>query len=196
MMKRNLIRLVTLPCALTFSGLTLAHTGHPAVSGFLGGLSHPFTGLDHLAAMLAVGLWAGSGARGQAWLPVTAFLMFLACGALLGMSGIALPGVEAGVAASVLVMGLLVATLARLPASAAIALVSVFALFHGSAHGAGMPPAVSPVLYGLGFLASTALLHLGGIGLGRLAQRTRTEWLVRSAGAITGGFGAWLLLAT
>jgi len=195
-MKRNPIRLVTLPCALMFSGLALAHPGHHDVAGMLGGLSHPLTGLDHLAAMLAVGLWAGSGDRARAWPPVAAFLVFMVCGVALGMRGIALPGVEAGIAASVLVMGLLVATLARLPASAALALVGVFALFHGSAHGAGMPDAVSPVLYGLGFLASTALMHLGGIGLGRLAQRTRTEWLVRGAGAITGGFGAWLLLAT
>ena len=112
------------------------------------------------------------------------------------MSGIALPGVEAGIAASVLVTGLLVATLARLPAAAGIALVGVFALFHGSAHGAELPSVVSPLLYGLGFLVSTAALHLSGIGLGRLAQRTRSEWLLRGAGVVTGGFGAWLLLAT
>jgi len=73
--------------------------------------------------------------------------------------------------------------------------VGVFALFHGSAHGAGMPFAAAPVLYGLGFLVSTAVLHLSGLGLGRLALRTRAEWLLRGAGMITGGFGAWLLLA-
>jgi len=195
-MKRTMIRLVTLPCALTFSGLALAHTGHHDIPGFLSGLGHPLTGPDHLAAMLAVGLWAGTGACGRAWLPVAAFLVCMTCGALLGMGGIALPGVEAGIAASVLVTGLLVATLARLPAAAGIALVGVFALFHGSAHAVEMPSAAAPVLYGLGFLVSTAILHLGGLGLGRLAQRTRAEWLVRGAGVITGGFGAWLLLAS
>jgi len=195
-MKRTMIRLVTLPCALTFSGLALAHTGSHEVSGFLSGLSHPLTGPDHLAAMLAVGLWAGTGARGRAWLPVAAFLVFMICGSLLGMSGIALPGVEAGIAASVLVTGLLVATVARLPAAASIALVGVFALFHGSAHGAEIPSAAAPVFYGFGFLVSMAALHLSGLGLGRLAQRTRAEWLVRGAGVITGGFGAWLLLAS
>ena len=194
-MKRTMIRLVTLPCAFSVSGLVMAHTGHHDVSGLLGGLGHPLTGLDHLAAMLAVGLWAGSGARGQAWLPVTTFLVFMACGAALGMSGIALPGVEAGIAASALVTGLLVATLARLPAAAGIALVGVFALFHGSAHGAEQPAAAAPLLYALGFLVSTAVLHLSGIGLGRLARRTRAEWLLRGAGVATGGFGAWLLLA-
>jgi urease accessory protein len=195
-MKRTLIRLVTLPCVLAVSGAALAHTGHHDVSGFLGGLGHPLTGLDHLTAMLAVGLWAGMNNRAPAWLPVATFLVFMTCGAVVGMSGIVLPGVEAGIAASVLVMGLLVATLARLPATAGIALVGVFALFHGSAHGAEMPSAAAPVLYGLGFLATTAALHFGGLGLGRLAQRTRAEWLVRGAGVITGGFGAWLLLAS
>jgi urease accessory protein len=194
-MKRTLIRLVTLPCALAVSGMALAHTGHHDVPGFLSGLSHPLTGPDHLAAMLAVGLWAGVGARRRAWLPVTTFLVFMTCGAALGINGIALPGLEAGIAASVLVMGLLVATLARLPATASIVLVAVFALFHGSAHGAEMPFAAAPVVYGLGFLVSTAALHLSGIGLGRLARRTGAAWLLRGAGVITGGFGAWLLLA-
>jgi len=95
-MKRTLIRLVTLPCALLVSGVALAHTGHHEVPGFFSGLSHPLTGSDHLAAMLAVGLWAGIGVRGQAWLPVTTFLLFMACGAALGMNGIALPGGDAG----------------------------------------------------------------------------------------------------
>jgi len=194
-MKRTLIRLVTLPCTLAVSGMALAHTGHHEVSGFLSGLGHPLTGPDHLAAMLAMGLWAGIGAHQRAWLPVTTFLVFMTCGAALGMSGIALPGVESGIAASVLVMGLLVATLTRLPAGAVVALVGVFALFHGGAHGAEMPLAAAPVFYGLGFLASTAVLHLSGLGLGRLAQRSRAEWLLRGAGVITGGFGAWLLLA-
>jgi urease accessory protein len=195
-MKRTLIRLVTLPCALLVSGVALAHTGHHDVPGFFTGLSHPLTGPDHLAAMLAVGLWAGMNNRAPAWLPVATFLVFMTCGAVVGMSGIVLPGVEAGIAASVLVMGLLVATLARLPATASIALLGVFALFHGSAHGAEMPFAAAPVLYGLGFLVSTAALHLAGLGLGRIAQQTRAAWLLRGAGMITGGFGAWLLLAT
>jgi len=193
-MNRNLIRLVTLPCVFSVSGMVLAHTGSHEVSGFFSGISHPLLGLDHLAVMLAVGLWAGIAFRRQAWLPVTAFPVFMACGAALGMAGIGMPGVEAGIAASLLVTGLLVATWAHLPVSVSVALVSVFALFHGSAHGAEMPSAAAPLLYGLGFLVSTAALHLGGLGLGRLAQHTRAKWLLRGAGMLTGGYGAWLLL--
>jgi len=194
-MKRKLTGLVILPLALGFSGLAMAHPGGHGLPGLLGGLAHPLTGLDHLAAMLAVGLWAGSGGRARTWSPVAAFLVFMACGALSGMNGIHVPGVEAGIAASVLVMGLLVATLVRLPASVSFALVGGFALFHGAAHGAEAPAAASPLLYGLGMLVATAALQLCSIWLGRLAQRTRTEWLVRGAGMITGGFGAWLVLA-
>lgn len=193
-MKRNIIRFVTLLCAPLVSGAVMAHTGHHQVSGLLSGIGHPLMGLDHLAAMLAVGLWAGIGVRRQVWLPVTTFLVFMAGGAALAMGGVGLPGVEAGIAASLLVMGLLVATWARLPAAASVALVGVFALFHGSAHGTEMPFAVAPLLYGFGFLVSTAILHLAGIGLGRLVQRARAEWLLRGAGVMTGGFGAWLLL--
>jgi len=193
-MKRNLIRLFTLSAALLVSGVALAHPGSHEAAGFIAGVSHPVTGLDHLAAMLTVGLWAVLGPRQQAWLPVTVFLVFMACGAAAGMSGITIPGVATGIATSVLVMGLLVATQARLPAGIGMTLVGVFALFHGSAHGAEIPTVSVPLLYGLGFLVSTAALHLCGFGLGRLALRTRTAWLLRGAGVMTGGFGAWLLL--
>ena len=130
----------------------------------------------------------------RAWLPVAAFLVFMVIGAVLGMRGIGLPGIETGIAASVLVMGLLVATLVRLPTVATVALIGVFALFHGSAHGAEMPSSATPLLYGIGFLVATASLHLGGIGLARLLQRSHAEWLFRGAGIVTSGFGAWLLL--
>lgn len=193
-MNRNMIRLITLPCVLSVPAMSMAHTGSHEVTGFIGGISHPLAGLDHLAAMLAVGLWAAVGFRRQAWLPVTACLVFMTCGAVAGMAGIGMPGVETGIATSLLVTGLLVATRARLPASSGIALVGVFALFHGSAHGVEMPATAAPLLYGLGFLVSTAILHMGGVGLGQLAQRSRSAWLLRGAGVMTGGVGAWLLL--
>lgn len=192
-MKRNLIQLVTLCIALPVSGTALAHAGGHGAPGFLAGISHPLLGADHLAAMLAVGLWAAVCLPRRAWLPVTATLVCMACGAAAGMAGSGLPGVEAGIATSVLLTGLLVALQARLPAGTAIALAGVFALFHGSAHGSEMPVATAPLLYGSGFLLSTAALQLGGIGLGRLLQRCRSAWLLRGAGVLTGGFGAWLL---
>jgi len=187
-MKHNLIRLVTLSGSLLVSGVALAHSGSHEASGFTAGFGHPLTGLDHLAAMLAVGLWAAIGFRRQAWLPVAVFPVFMACGAAAGMGGVNMPGVETGIATSVLVMGLLVATQARLPANTGMSLVGVFALFHGSAHGAEMPALSSPLLYGGGFLLSTAALHLGGVGLGRLLQHARSAWLLRGAGVMTGGF--------
>ncbi|HYQ70849.1 MAG TPA: HupE/UreJ family protein [Gammaproteobacteria bacterium] len=193
-MKRNIIRLFTLSCALPVSATALAHTGSHEVSGFLAGLGHPLTGPDHLAAMLAVGFWAALGLQRQARMLIPAFLVFMCCGAAAGMAGAVMPGLETGIATSVLVMGLLVATQARLPAGVGIALAGLFALFHGSSHGAEMPVAAAPLLYAAGFLLSTAALQLGGFALGRILLHVRTVWLLRGAGILTGGFGAWLLL--
>ncbi len=193
-MKRNLSRLVTLLCALPFSTVAMAHTGNHAVSGLLSGMLHPWLGLDHVVAMLAIGLWVGYNFRRTTWLPVIAFLVFVAAGALLGLAGNGLPGVEAGIAVSVLVMGLLLATLAHLPVTTGVALVGVFALFHGNAHGIAIPLVDASIPYVLGLLASTAILLLSGRSLARLAQQTRTEYWTRGAGLMAGGFGAWLLL--
>lgn len=180
---------------LPVPSVVMAHAGHPDVAGFASGFFHPLSGLDHMAAMLAVGMWAGLTAGRRAWIPVAAFMGFMSLGAVFGLTGIPLPGVEAGIAASLLVTGLLLVSLARLPIAVSIALVGVFALFHGHAHGAGMPVAATPLLYGLGFILATGTLHLAGIGLGGWARHFKTEWMVRAAGVLTGGLGAWLLLA-
>lgn len=179
---------------LPVPGAVMAHTGHD-VAGLASGFVHPLSGLDHLAAMLAVGLWAGLTAGRRAWIPVAAFMGFMSLGAVLGMTGIPLPGVEAGIAASLLVMGLLLVSLARLPVAVSTALVGAFALFHGHAHGAEMPSAATPLLYGLGFILATGTLHLAGIGFSRWMQHFKAEWMLRGAGVLTGGLGAWLLLA-
>lgn len=189
----HLLRLTTALAALTVSGTAMAHTGHP-LDGFASGLVHPISGFDHLAAMLAVGLWAGLAQGRRAWLPIIAFLVCMIAGGVLGMNGIALPGIESGIALSVLLLGLLLAAKVRLPAGTGIALVGLFALFHGQAHGAEMPAAALPLSYACGFVLTTASLHLSGLGLGRLAQRLHGEWLLRGAGLAAGGFGAWLLL--
>ncbi len=191
----KLKQLVMALFTLSMSGAVMAHTGHLDVAGFAGGFTHPFTGLDHLAAMLAVGMWAGLTAGRRAWIPVAAFMGFMSLGAALGMTGIPLPGIEAGIATSLLAMGLLLVSLARLPIAVSIALVGVFALFHGCAHGAEMPVAATPLLYGLGFILATGTLHLVGIGLGGWARHFKAEWMVRAVGVLTGGLGAWLLLA-
>lgn len=192
-MKTSFTKYALALAALGASGTAMAHTGHP-VDGALSGFVHPFSGADHLVAMLMVGLWAGLSAGRRAWLPIVSFMAFMMVGGLLGVLGIALPNIEAGIAASLLVMGLLLATLARLPAGAGIFVVGLFAVFHGHAHGAEMPAAAAPALYALGFLLATASLHLTGLGLSRLAQRFHSEWLLRGAGIASGGLGAWLLL--
>jgi urease accessory protein len=193
-MNLHIKRLLLALCLLPLSGVALAHPGHGAVTGFATGFAHPFTGLDHITAMLAVGMWAGMTVGRRAWIPVAAFMGFMMVGAVFGIYGIPFPGIEAGIASSVLVMGLLLVSLVRLPVVASVALVGGFALFHGNAHGIEIPSAAAPLLYSVGFLLATGALHLGGIALGRWAQTSRAEWALRGTGLMTTAFGAWLLL--
>lgn len=161
--------------------LAQAHPGHD-VTGFTHGFAHPLSGLDHLLAMLAVGLWAAQMGGRARWAVPATFVGVMALGGALGMAGLHLPMVESGIAASVLVLGLLVALSARLSLAAAVPLVGVFALFHGFAHGAEMPASVSGFAYAAGFVLATAALHLAGIGLGMGMQRMASAPLVRFAG--------------
>lgn len=175
-----------LPCA------AMAHPGHP-VGGLASGFAHPFTGLDHITAMLAVGLWAGLSGGRRRWIPILAFPGFMTLGGVLGFAGVALPGVEAGIAASLLVVGLMLMALVRSPAPATAVLVGAFAVFHGYAHGAEMPIGAGSLQYALGFVLATLSLHLAGVGLSDVAQRVRSEWVLRGSGIVAGGLGAWLL---
>lgn len=183
--------------ALSLPALALAHVGadggshHGAGAALLAGFTHPFTGPDHLAAMLAVGLWSGLTA-GRKWLAPLAFVTVLLAGALLGLAGLRLPGIEPAIAASVLALGLLLATGAQLPAAAGVALAGAFALFHGAAHGQELAgPSAALALAGM--VAGTALLHAAGIGAA-LAMRRGSQWMPRAAGAAATLFGASLLL--
>jgi urease accessory protein len=159
-----------------------AHPGHD-ITGFAPGFAHPFSGLDHLLAMLAVGLWAAQMGGRARWAVPATFVGVMALGGVLGMAGLHLPMVESGIAASVLVLGLIIATSARLSLAAAMPLVGLFALFHGFAHGAEMPASVSGFEYAAGFMLATAALHAAGIGLGMGMQRVASAPLVRFAGA-------------
>ena len=177
--------------ALLYSGAALAHPGHP--DGALAGLLHPLTGIDHVLAMLAVGLWGAQlGGRAQ-WLLPVGFVACLAVGGMLGMAGLALPMVEAGILASVLLLGALIGFAVRLPLLPSLGIVGVFALFHGFAHGTEMPAATSGALYALGFVAASAALHGVGLWLGRSAL-PHGRWL-RASGAAISLAGAWLALA-
>jgi len=171
-----------------------AHLLNASSAGAAQGLSHPFSGLDHILAMVAVGLWAAQTGRRALWVLPLVFPLAMAVGGLLGMGGVALPGIETGIGASVALLGLLIALAARPSLPAAIGLVALFAIFHGHAHGTELPQAVSPVLYGLGFIAATALLHMIGLGIGRALKRPRGSFAMRAGGAGIAAAGAFLLL--
>ena len=165
------------------AGVAHAHVGVSERSGLTQGLAHPLSGLDHLAAMLAVGLWASQlGARATWGVPL-AFLGVMSVGAVLGATGVALPLVEPGIAASVLVLGLLVAAAVRMPFAASAVVVGLFALAHGHAHGTELPATASGLGYSLGFLAATAALSFAGVGLGIAAEGRGAPMLIRGAGA-------------
>ena len=174
-----------------------AHTGvdgglhHGLVAGFM----HPLTGADHLAAMVAVGVWSALSARRAwpdlLWAPL-AFAGMLLAGALVGLAGLQLPAVEPMIAASLLVLGLLVAARVHLPAGVAMAVVGLFAVFHGVAHGHELAGEHDAALTLAGMVGATVLLHAAGIALG-WALRHASAWLPRIAGAAVVGLGATLL---
>jgi urease accessory protein len=166
------------------------HDGHDLTWDFSGGFAHPLSGWDHLLAMIAVGLWAAQLGGRARWLVPAAFVTVMALGAALGRTGAIFPGVEQGIAASVLVLGLLIAAAVRLPVTAGMTLVGVFAIFHGFAHGVEMPATAGGLLYGAGFVVATALLHAIGVGLGVLAARTSANatklagWAIAASGVM------------
>lgn len=173
----------------------LAHTGVGAHgTGFAAGFFHPLLGLDHLLAMLGVGIWAAQLGKRAAWMVPMAFVAVLAAGALLAFSGEALPMVELGIAGSVLVIGALVALGGRMPVALAMIIAGAFALFHGHAHGTELPGFATPVAYGAGFLAATALLHGAGVGIVYLVRGQAAKLPVRLAGAIMVVIGGGLLI--
>jgi urease accessory protein len=183
--------------AFWFAAPALAHA-HPGVgltSGLAEGAVHPITGLDHLLAMVAVGLWAGQRGGRAVWLVPLVFVAVMALGGGLAVGGVSLPWVEPGVAASVLVLGTLVAAAARLPLAASAALVAVFALVHGHAHGTELPATASGLTYAVGFMGTTASLHMCGVAAATFWQRTGAAAAVRIAGGGVAVCGLYLCLA-
>ncbi|ANN67823.1 HupE/UreJ family protein [Bordetella bronchialis] len=162
-------------------------------SSAVAGLLHPLTGLDHLCAMIAVGMWSAMTAR-RVWLAPLSFAAVLLLGALVGLARVPMPAVEPMIAASLLVLGLLVAARARLPEWAGAAIAALFAFFHGHAHGHELPEAASAGAYIAGFMAATVGLHCAGIAAG-VALRQAHAWLPRIAGLGVALYGAVLLAA-
>lgn len=188
------ISALALAAVTMMPGLALAHTGaeghtHGAVSGFL----HPVGGMDHVLAMVLVGMLAWQIGQRALWLVPAAFVAVMAAGGALGMAGIELPALEAGIALSVVVLGAMVALGVRAPVAVAMGLAGLFALFHGQAHGAEMPASASALGYAAGFMVSTALLHAAGVAAGYGMGRINAP-AVRMAGAAASVAGVVLLV--
>jgi urease accessory protein len=176
----------------------LAHVEGGAAGGFLSGFSHPVSGLDHVLAMVAVGLWGAQLGAPAIWLLPTAFPIMMAFGGLLGLAGIELPAVELGIALSAVVLGALILGAIRLPLAAALLVVGFFAVFHGHAHGTEMTPGQSAILYSIGFVIATGLLHASGIGVGLIHRWDAGRIALRGAGSVVMAGGLlflWRVLA-
>ncbi|MBZ5757297.1 HupE/UreJ family protein [Pseudomonas sp. S5(2021)] len=190
----NLNRKILIATTLLLSpALAFAHPGHDH-AGVMSGLAHPLFGIDHLLAMLAVGLWAAQQRGAARWaLPLT-FVATMLFGGLLGFAGIEMPLMETGIAGSVLALGLLVALAVRPPVAIAAGLTALFAASHGVAHGLELPALSSPWGYAAGFVAATAALHAAGYAVARSLPQAAAP-LVRIAGVASALTGAWLLAA-
>jgi len=170
-----------------------AHVGTGTTSSFTAGLMHPLSGLDHMTVMIAVGLWAALKGGKAIWAWPLAFVGVMLVGGALGMLHVPLPFVEPGILASVVALGLLVALAVDLPVSAGVAIIGLFALFHGHAHGTEVPENAGGLEYMAGFAVATALLHVTGIAAG-LALGSRFRGLARAAGAACAAVGVGLAL--
>jgi urease accessory protein len=182
--------------AMARAEAAFAHVGHGTMEsgGFLDGFSHPITGIDHLVAMVAVGLWGAQLRAPAIWLLPITFPLVMAVGGFLGVIGVPLPGVDVGVALSGVVLGALVATAARTPLWIADVVVGAFGLLHGHAHGAAMPLSGSPIAFGAGFVVATGLLHLTGILIGLLVRWPAGAVAVRAGGAAIALAAAYSLI--
>ncbi|MEF7613253.1 HupE/UreJ family protein [Aquincola sp. MAHUQ-54] len=177
------LRVVVCTLLAVAAGPVLAHSVEGVGGGFAAGFLHPLLGPDHVAAMVAVGLWGAFLGQPALWVLPVVFPLVMTVGGALGLLGVPLPGVEIGIALSAVLLGAMVALAVRPPLWVAGAIVGVFAVFHGHAHGTELPHAANPIVYSLGFVVSTGLLHLGGIGLGALVRSSAGRVAVRACGA-------------
>lgn len=171
-----------------------AHADLQSLSGGFGsGFMHPLSGLDHVLAMVAVGLWGAFLGQPAFWLLPVSFPLMMTIGAVLGIANIPLPLVEIAIALSDLVLGLVIVLAFRPPLWIAVLIVGFFAIFHGYAHGIELPQAAQPLVYSLGFVMATGLLHLCGIALGEVKRLPKGIFFVRISGGMIMGFGLLLL---
>lgn len=176
-----------------------AHAETGRAGGFLAGLHHPVSGLDHILAMVSVGLWGAQLGAPAIWLLPVTFPVVMAFGGMLGLMGVRLPGVEIGIALSGIFLGLAVLAEWRPPLWAAALVVGMFAIFHGHAHGTELPPDASGMLYSIGFVMATGLLHAAGITAGLVHRWNWGRWALRFSGGVVALAGArflWIALAS
>ena len=179
--------------ALFLPGTAEGHVPQGPVGGLTAGLAHPFSGLDHLMAMLAVGIWgAQMGGRSIWTLPVT-FPLVMTIGGVLGMAGVPLSHIETGIALSMLVLGVAIVVAWHPPEWVALAVIAVFAICHGYAHGVELPNAADPAAYATGFVTATGTIHVIGIGIGLSLGRLVDGWFSRGLGGGVAAAGLYFL---
>ena len=185
---------VLLSLSLALSSLAFAHAPDGVSVGFYEGFLHPILGLDHLIAMVAVGLWGAFLSDRASWILPIVFPSIMAVGAAIGIFGLEVPLVEFVIALSGVVLGVLVALRFKVQLSVAMILVGIFALFHGYAHGTEMLGHISAFTYGAGFVIGTGLLHLAGIAIGFATRLPRGELMVRGCGGVISLIGLTYLV--
>lgn len=196
-MSLRLVRAGLAAAAVLAPTLAFAHPGHGDAVGALAGAAHPLGGLDHVLAMVMVGVFAFQLGGRAIWAAPATFVAVMALGGVLGATGVAAPFVETGIALSVIVLGAVVALNVKAPVAAAMALVGLFAVFHGHAHGAEMPETAGGLQYAAGFLLATAALHAAGVGFGFLigkASKARGGLVTQTAGGLATLAGVAILV--
>jgi urease accessory protein len=178
---------------LLWTQSAFAHPQKGEAVGFLTGFRHPMSGLDHVLAMIAVGLWGAQLGSPAIWLLPVAFPMVMALGGMLGLMGVPLPFTEYGIALSAIMLGTAVLFEIRPPLTNAAVLVGFFAIFHGHAHGTELPPGQSALLYSIGFVIATGCLHAVGIGIGTVHRWRWGQTFLRGAGGLVAVGGAFFL---
>lgn len=185
----HFFRLVLLTLVLVAPVMAQAHSETGTIGGFISGFLHPLRGPDHIAAMVAVGIWGAYLGAPAMWLLPVIFPLVMAFGGALGVLGVPLPGVETGIALSGVMLGLMIVLAARPPLWVAAVMVGFFAIFHGHAHGTELPQAANAVTYAVGFVIATGLLHLGGIAVGLLIHWPWGRVAVRTCGGVIAATG-------
>ena len=170
-----------------------AHVESGQAGGFASGLLHPVSGLDHVLAMVAVGLWGAQLGQPSMWLLPVAFPMMMALGGMLGLIGVPVPGIEIGIAVSGIVLGALILGQMKMPTPVALGIVAFFAIFHGHAHGTELPTGQNAILYSLGFVIATGTLHAVGITLGLIHRWNAGRVALRCAGSLVLAGGLFFL---